>query len=306
MKIATTLFLFLFVSLNIRAQNNPFPTDNATWTNRHQEYYYDSNTSTLHITNEQYSKFCVNGSDTLINATNYNEIFACDLTGSNYFGAFREDSGQIYFVPADSTNEFLLYDFTLNEGDFQDVIVQDVWDNSFSIANTQISSVDTITVNNTQRRLLYTNDGFSWVEGIGSSTGLFKGNGANVSNYFIDLICVSDNSTIIYDFDNGNGGPLAQGVSGTCDLALSIDETDNTSDFSIYPNPTNGLLNIKIMDNSEIETIRLTNNLGQVILTFNAIETGITTFEMDGPSGIYFIELIAIDGKKTIQKVVRQ
>lgn len=86
------------------------------------------------------------------------------------------------------------------------------------------------------------------------------------------------------------------------DQVLSTDQFD-TSEFSVFPNPTNGEWNIK--SNSEISKVSLFNILGKEVLTItpNTSETTIdaSTFK----TGVYFARIEGVSGTKTV-KLVRQ
>ncbi|MFK8044851.1 MAG: T9SS type A sorting domain-containing protein [Crocinitomicaceae bacterium] len=305
MKIILLFISILSFGSNLLAQNNTFPTDNAIWTNQMRTYYLDNDGIPV-FTTEWITKYCVSGIDTTINAINYTEVDICTALNSTYHGAIREDAGQIFFVPVDSTSEFLLYDFTLNVGESAYVLIQLPWGqpHEYIMDSVQVDYVDTIIVNNSPRRVINAGE-YSWIEGIGATSGLFMEPYSNVSNYFIDLICVSTDDTIVYDYGNLNSGPLAQGIPGNCDLALTIDETDIASAISVYPSPTTGSIAVEIKGDNQIKTIRLINSIGQEISTITNLSSGITEFDIAGPTGIYFIEIYTEDNQKTVQKIIK-
>ncbi len=81
--------------------------------------------------------------------------------------------------------------------------------------------------------------------------------------------------------------------------ALSVDE-NSLSQFSIYPNPTTGYLNIEYP--KELLSITVFNQIGQKVLTFNNTKTvDISSLA----NGMYFVKLKAIDGATTTKKVVK-
>ncbi len=66
--------------------------------------------------------------DTTIGAFNYGKLVYKTSGSSNYNGALRENSSrQILYIPKDSTNEMLIYDFSLQLND----TLFDVWCNRF-------------------------------------------------------------------------------------------------------------------------------------------------------------------------------
>ncbi|HET8804304.1 MAG TPA: T9SS type A sorting domain-containing protein, partial [Aequorivita sp.] len=151
-----------------------------------------------------------------------------------------------------------------------------------------------------------------------------------------DVIALNYDETKIIWFENegeGNFGPeqilltdftLATSVytddynnDGKIDiLATSVDQNkiillDNrgpltieenaTNLFSIYPNPTNGILNIN--STSIISEITIFNNLGQLLLTFeNKNQIDISTLS----EGIYFLKIMDENGQTETKKVLKK
>lgn len=100
-----------------------------------------------------------------------------------------------------------------------------------------------------------------------------------------------------------SGGPRAQGQSVRC-----IKETTSglgTSDIKkitlgIYPNPTNGILNIKT--DSEVEKINVTNMVGQRMdVQFNNNQINMQSLQ----KGIYILELQLKGGQKVSKKIIK-
>ncbi|MFK8039363.1 MAG: S8 family serine peptidase [Crocinitomicaceae bacterium] len=81
-------------------------------------------------------------------------------------------------------------------------------------------------------------------------------------------------------------------------------ETNNSSAFSIYPNPSNGMLFYKL-DNETNSEIRILDTNGKLIYeTVNSTSNG--TIDMNSYSkGIYFVHVI-MDNETTVQKIVLQ
>ena len=76
----------------------------------------------------------------------------------------------------------------------------------------------------------------------------------------------------------------------------NVDE--NTSNVSLYPNPTNGLLNIEGQGTMHIS---ISNLLGQKVLELNA--EGNSSIDLSGyGQGIYLVRIVTENGV-TLQKV---
>lgn len=81
----------------------------------------------------------------------------------------------------------------------------------------------------------------------------------------------------------------------------AIKETTDANEFSIYPNPTNGLLNIE--RGSELIThLEVSNMLGQVVLQPQMQQNTINISTL--PSGIYMLNITTKSGK-TSQRIVK-
>ena len=93
-------------------------------------------------------------------------------------------------------------------------------------------------------------------------------------------------------------GHMSAAVTETVMLSFAgVDETEAV-DVSVYPNPTNGILNIVI--NSRNYEYQIINGVGQTILSGNA--NGKTTVDVNGLNGVYFLRIVS-DGDVIVRKV---
>jgi len=83
-------------------------------------------------------------------------------------------------------------------------------------------------------------------------------------------------------------------------LILAINEFDSLS-FSIYPNPTTGVLNIA--SEVRITSLEVYNQLGQLVL-FNAFNSSIDISELS--QGMYFIKIVGENGVVEVKKVINE
>jgi len=74
-----------------------------------------------------------------------------------------------------------------------------------------------------------------------------------------------------------------------------------TSDFNIYPNPSNSKINIYTTGENNISTIRVYNNLGQLITVKNNPTTKTTINVSEYENGVYFVK-IATNSNQIITK----
>lgn len=270
------LFLF-FLAHPLAAQyDHPFPDSAAAWTNAFYYYPPPPPGPTLEWT----VSYCATGEDTLINEIAHKKLFYCY---GDYKGALRTEPGKVFFVPADSLQEYTLYDFTLNEGDTAHNVyvedhydpVADPWINSFVITSIWIEE---------GRRVLYGNEGTRWIEGIGSATGLFWGSGWNVSMYSVGLACMSIEDSLVYvTWDmNGSGCPFFMGL-----------EEHREKPISVYPNPTTGKVTISTPIRDPVTELHFYDALGTRVFANVRIVDQKTIIDMDQlPQGIYFLHVI--------------
>lgn len=87
---------------------------------------------------------------------------------------------------------------------------------------------------------------------------------------------------------------------------VGIDEAGLNS-FKVYPNPSEGVVNITAVDDSDKATIRITNTVGAVVYTGKfSNNAGNNTMSLDlsnRANGVYFIELHTNSGKQIIRFV---
>jgi len=86
---------------------------------------------------------------------------------------------------------------------------------------------------------------------------------------------------------------------------LSVSEVKNSSLVSIFPNPTNNILNIK-MTAGNTSTAKLININGQVVYTENVSNKTNATIDMNAfAKGVYTLQIVSDNGVAT-QKVIKQ
>jgi hypothetical protein len=186
---------------------------------RGQEYFSIINENA--IWSVSHEKFTIIG-DTLINEIVYNKIYYHDSLPDlvpeklKYVGAIREESElrKVWFIYRNSTNESLLYDFSLEPGDKATITRLPMffgyeWSWDIEEQEIEIQSVDEIEIDGTKRKILHLKPKFNvqqrefWIEGIGSSSGLvYPGFSFSILGIadigYPDLLCYSINSDVIY------------------------------------------------------------------------------------------------------------
>lgn len=86
---------------------------------------------------------------------------------------------------------------------------------------------------------------------------------------------------------------------------VSVKE-NNLINFSIYPNPTTGVINIDLGETLTNQIITLTNSLGQVVFSKRFGTTDFINLDIDTPKGIYFLQLQTEDGNVITKKIVKE
>lgn len=277
----------------------PFPDSNAVWVN-HSYFFEIGYPGWL---DPQYlywiDNYCVNGQDTLIGTEIYTQVHIC---GGDYFGALRDNGGQVFYVPKDSILEFTLYDFTLEVGDSIAYPIGS-WQPTYDTL--VVHAVDSILISGSYRtRIEFQGMSDYWIEGIGCTAGLFIEPyiNNNVSGGFSEMFCFSYQDSIYVQ--HGYAGNYG---TGSCPLQYAaVQKNDQDYAITAYPNPTSGTIFLETDLFASFESMLVTNSLGQkinpeIILSDSQLEIDLSKF----PSGIYFVTLTNEHGKFT-QKIFKQ
>jgi hypothetical protein len=270
------------------------PDSAGIWVNEFLPYHFDDLMFVVYD-DASYVNYCTNGVDTLIGIESYTIIDTC-LGG--YKGAFREDSGQVYYVPKGEVIEYLLYDFTAIDGDtLYDVYIEEDWPSELAWdlydLEVTIPALDSILVGGIYRKLMFAGNA-EWIEGIGSKAGLFKGSGENVSNYFISLFCHSE-------LDNGQF-PIDS--SEPCYLFNSIADTNPIS-LSVFPNPTAGRLTIDASNFKDSFHIEVYNLLGELVFQDRSLQSAETVLNLASLSQGNYLLILHNENSLYKKKIVK-
>lgn len=290
------LFYFVFLGssvLKIQAQV-AFPTDNTIWVNTQYTYTFNPPNPIPDLDLNDVDNYCVNGSDTVIQGNDYTKVFYC---GDSYKGALREVNSIVYFVPADSVDEYLLYDFSAQQGQtLQDVYVGNHFDESFMLQDFTIQQTGTEVIGGVSRRVVWA-DNFRWIEGIGCETGLFMEPWTNVSNYENRLECFSVSGQMI--FPTSGVGPCSY-------LFVDVSETERaSSSFELYPNPTDADITIAFGHVQSNALVAITNPIGQEIKHVATTNSDKVELSFEGPSGVYFATVTTSIGNRYTIRFVK-
>ena len=291
MKTPQLALALILLAFNAFSQIVPFPTDNAIWVNTEYAYTFNPPNPIPASNLNDVDNYCVNGQDTTIQSNNYTQVFYC---GDAYKGAIRDDNGIVYFVPADSVSEYLLYDFTAQANQtLQNVYVGNHYDETFILQDFTVQQIGTEFIGGMNRRVVYA-DNYRWMEGIGCETGLFMEPWANVSMYEVRLECMSVNGNTLFPTDG----------TGDCSLTVDVASAEE-SQFAIYPNPSSGNATLQFGSVQSQANILVLNSLGQHFESFKATNTDKVEIELPESRGIYFLNVTTSDGSTSNLRIVK-
>jgi hypothetical protein len=295
------LYIFLLlVPVTVTAQtHHEFPTDSATWS--YSTYGFYTNTSGKCAFVRHYGIF----GDTLIRGQHYSRLLGFiqdgdSLTDSNpgfepelatYLGAIRNDtSRKVYYLEADDSIEYELFDFGLQVGDtFSFQYINE-------IGYEKVTSIDSQLINNNHYRRAINFYWHRWVEGIGNWYGDFFGQ--LVALGFSEFNCFTDR------------GKQLIGVAGDCSCVkgaiVSSDLWDIVSvkKFSMdiaepdfFPNPTSGDVLISFEKSYHKCRLSVFDINGRRIYGLSKYNTDELYFDLSQfPAGIYCVSVETEDG----------
>jgi hypothetical protein len=90
------------------------------------------------------------------------------------------------------------------------------------------------------------------------------------------------------------------------DYHVDISNTIQSShSINIFPNPTTGLVSINLGKDERNIKIKLINCLGQSIFTKQLDSANILTFNIEAPTGVYFLRIENLNGKVKTFKILK-
>lgn len=246
--------------------------------------------------NEQYryERLALTEEDTIINGENYKKIYSFterefDIETATFVCGIRENENKQVFVASyHNQQEFLLYDFSLTEGDSILAESNGEYDLYFNVTD-----VDTIDYNGVERRKItlqfYNYAWVTWIEGIGNIEGLLM----DWRSYTmamdpmpnVRLRCYEHNEECLYSdfsFDESIDDCYTS-------LYTGLEENETQNNILLYPNPAKE--RIYINTSIPIKKITICNFLGQEIQKYNNLETT-SSINISGLNeGVYFVKI---------------
>ena len=297
---------------NPALEYRPFPTENAIWR---------SSTKRYNPSNGQLSEFldchyAITG-DTVINGKTYHLLQKNQLNritnifSKSHIGAFREDvtNKKIYIYDFNNNTERLLYDFDLKTGSNVSHFI-----NGGEGAIPIVTHIDSIMLRDGLYHKRFHITGCYdlkkyLIEGIGDCNGLFSLN-FNCSGYDEEFLhCVKLNDQLVYSIqdcypNHGIGSYPCNYVTDSVGISERIAENK----FLIYPNPTNGMINVQcLMIN--VQNIEIFDVFGRKVFEQKAESAKAEASQIsqsqishqavdlsNAPTGIYFIRITTENG----------
>jgi len=297
-----------------------FPHTNASWCQTDQ--WLDQSLTCPQFPNNvitSYYDYYVNG-DTVVNSKTYFKVrksggyevgnFCTPSYDNDYdflAGLLREDTTakKVYLsVWSNWGRDTLLYDFTLNRGDYLPPSYL-----TLSNDSTFILSIDSILVNTSYRKQFiiaqyksHPHIFDSIIEGVGSMCGLLS-----------IIYPPFEASSWLTGFQNGATIFPAGDTSNRYFLSTENIQMPTPNKITVYPNPSNGVFNVICHSERSEESlpiINMYNMLGEQVLTETLRSAqGDNAIDLSNqPNGIYFYRVIANsgelmgEGKMIIQK----
>ena len=266
------LFLFMLLPNELISQQyHPFPDSNAIWSEVFTCMQPDI------IETYQYG---ISG-DTIINTTLYHKIYLLNdtvypLITGQYCGAIREDSLKRIFVigcncayPGTTGNEeVVLYDFSKSVGDTVFVGMDSIGPEGYLV----IDHIDSMLIDNNFRKTFYFSTLYYdyWIEGIGSTRGLFSPIIWQPTGYQKwKLICFKQDDMVKYlNPDYSNCFPILSGINNLI---------QNKTNVEIYPHPV-----------TDISTLDFSNTQGDysILEIFNILGKKVKHINLQGKKTI--------------------
>jgi hypothetical protein len=310
MKKILLLILFIFVlNAGYSQLYQPFPANDGDWRQISQQFFLPE------VERWDY-EYSISG-DSTINGINYHKIFHAGLyemrhytsastytyssgpgvpSSKGYVGAYREDGQKhIYFCPADSSSEQLLYDFNLAVGD----TLPDAYNQAY-VVNT-VFSIDSVMIGTQYHRRYNISETsspnmvyVSLIEGIGSTFGLLE-----------TMVPVFEHTDVLMCHTRAGATLFTDGSSGSCALpsAMAISESNRQNTLIAFPNPSGGLIHLKQKQAGELY---IENLLGDELFHVNVSSETKAVDLSQLPKGIYILKIRTGKQITRVQKIIFQ
>ena len=297
-KIFFVCLVFCFTHWQAKAQNT-IVNDNAAWA-----------VLKISVCPEEcpvQTEYIYFDGDSIVGRYSYKKVFSCDdklHENTKYKGLIREQDKKTYFFPPYMEKEYLLYDFSLEEGmSYGKLVSLDIEIKEMFY----VKQVDFVEINGVQKKRI----GLSrlpqdygpnppivatWIENIGDlKGGLLNSCMVGVFGTSINLLCYYENNELIYK------NPEYSECYYDKREDFNTVQTIVINDCNIFPNPVDDILNISCLNNA-ISRIEIFNNLGRKIYS----QTDESTINVSSFSkGLYFLKVYYTNEQVSVFKIVK-
>lgn len=131
--------------------------------------------------------------------------------------------------------------------------------------------------------------------------------GQNESDYFgysVNLNSSGERLLVSATMSDANRSDFGQVNAYSYDGVLSIFE-HNALEFSVAPNPTNGVFKVSFDYIMEHVDLKIYNVLGEIIMAKDYVDVNRIESTLVGESGIYFVNISTLEGKSTTLKLIK-
>jgi hypothetical protein len=240
--------------------------------------------------------------DSIVANKTYKKVFSCDdrlHENIMYEGLIREQDKKTYFIPKNSETESLLYDFMLEEG--MNFRYQSLTSNREYLF--YVKEVDFVEINGIQKKqiqlTLLPNDDIhvTWIENIGSLTGLFYSGGMlDTCSCRMTLLCYFQDNELIY-----KNPVYSECYYDKVENITSV-QTIEDHDCSVFPNPIDNILTI-FSSNNVISRIEIFDNFGRKVYDQPHKDTiDVSSFS----KGIYLLKVYDINEQVSVFKIIKK
>lgn len=288
--------VIIFISFNVKTQ---ILDTNTIWSESNIKYSYVAD-DTVSIDNKVYHN--INSHlDTTIDYSN--DVFQTYL--------IREDGNKVFWKYPFLNEEFLIYDFSLSEGD--SIYVTPMTVDFLDSVQLYCDNVDTVEVLGVMRKRLtmitvdpipaYNTDTEYWYLGIGSNLGLFSSGRLGLptvtDQHFPNLFCCHKAFDQVYQDSSFNA---CHGSSA------SLNKENFQDKINLFPNPTDEKVTLLISDFKQSEyNVSFYNSVGvQVDVTFIVTDNGYEINTSDIVTGVYHVVLQDKNGIMNNRKLIIQ
>ncbi|MDD5569709.1 MAG: T9SS type A sorting domain-containing protein [Bacteroidales bacterium] len=239
-----------------------------------------------------YTKLYRFTSDTIINGKKYyipeSTQDSINWYRENYSYREEDSTKRIFLLYND--NEGLIYDFSLNTGD--SVTILNTLFGGGQPLTIHVISIDSVQIDGSYRKIINTDNGYKWIEGVGDKMGLYNP-GSQMTGVCLSLVCYYENDSLKYvNPDHGSCFQIFAGIS----------EKENKEEI-LLKNTENNIYVLQA--NTQFKEILLYNILGEKLKSYfpfsNQYKIDLSSFD----SGVYLLSII-LSNELLNLKIIKQ